>query len=96
MEKLGDKFLFRVFARLETSASEPVLEPKRNLDLVDEGSKSGLQIDVRIQNVGPEGISSRALLGRFHPDHKEPNLWDSIDYARRLEEVRRKKNEGGV
>jgi hypothetical protein len=95
-EKTGDASLFRVCVRLEPSASDADLRPERNSDLTDEGPKRGPQIDIQIQNVGGEPVSSRALLGRFHPDHREPTFWDAIDYARRLEEERRKKNEGGA
>jgi hypothetical protein len=94
-EKTGDTSLFRVRIALEPGASDPDLRPERNADLIDEQSKIEPQIDIQIQNVGSEPVSSRALLGRFHPDHREPNIFDAIEYARRLEEERRKKNEAG-
>jgi hypothetical protein len=94
-EKTGDTSLFRVCVRLEPSASDPDLRPERNSELIDEGSKREPQIDIQIQNVGDEPVSGRILLGRFHPDHREPNIFDAIEYARRLEEER-KKNEGGA
>ena len=91
----GDTSLFHVCERLEPSASDSDLELERNSDLIDEQSKIGPQIEIQIQNVGSKPVSSRALLGRFHPDHREPNIFDAIEYGRRLEDERRKKNEAG-
>ena len=95
-EKTGDTSLFRVCVRLEPSVSDPDLREKRNSEVIDEQLKIEPQIDIQIQNVGSEPVSSRALLGRFHPDHREPNIFDAIEYARRLEEERRKKKESGA
>lgn len=95
-EKTGDTSLFRVRVRIRPKASDPALRPEQNSDVIDEQSKIEPQIDIQIQNVASEPVSSRVLLGRFHPEHREPDLWDSIAYARRLEEERRKKDEGGV
>jgi hypothetical protein len=89
-EKTGDTSLCRVRIRLESSASDPDSKPERHSDLMDEGMKSGLLITVE-----GEAISSKVLLGRFHPDHRDPNISDAIEYARRLE-AERKEKEGGA
>jgi hypothetical protein len=71
-EKTGDTSLFRVSIQFEQSASASESRPERCSELIDEGSTRERQIEVRILNVGGEAVSSRALLGRFHPEHKEP------------------------
>lgn len=96
-DKTGDPSLYRVQAWLWSSASDTDLTPERTSDLIDEGSKREPQIDIQIRTLGDGPVCSRDLLGRFHPDHREPNIFDAIDEARRLfEELRRKKNEGGA
>ena len=89
-EKLGDTSRFKVCFCLEEKKSDTDLKQERDTDPVDEGMKSGLRISV-------EGgaVSSKVLLGRFHPDHREPNIFDGIEETRRLfEESRRKENKG--
>lgn len=96
-EKTGDTSQFRVCQRLELNDSNLESKPEQISDLIDEGSKKELQIEVQIQTVGGEPVSSRALLGRFHPDHREPNILDALEDTRRLfEERQRKENEGGA
>ena len=89
-ETTGDTSRFRLHVRLKENASDPDLKQERDSDPVDEGLKSGLRITVE-----GEAISSKVLLGRFHPDRREPNIFDAIEETRRqFEERRRKENEG--
>lgn len=58
------------------------------------GGHSFFRVRVRLEPAA--SVSSHALLGRFHPDHREPNIFDALEETRRLfEESRRKENEGG-
>ena len=96
-EKTGDASLFRVCLRLGPNALDPDSSPEGNSGLTDDQLKIRPKIDVQIQNAGGEPVSSRALLGRFHPDHREPNIFDAIEETRRLfEQAQRKENEGGA
>jgi hypothetical protein len=95
-EKTGDNSLFRVRVRLEPAASDVDTRPDLTSDHKVEELMRRLQVEVQIQNVGDEPLSSRDLLGRFHPDHREPNICDAIEETRRqFEERQRKKTEGG-
>ena len=95
-EKTGDTSLFRVRLRLEPTVSDTDIRPAQTLDLIDDGSKRGPQVEVQIQNAGSEPVSSRALLGRFHPDHREPYIFDALEDARRIEAEQRKQKEGSA
>jgi hypothetical protein len=96
-EKTGDTSLFRVRLRLEPAVSDAEISPEQTSDRIAEELKRGQLVEIQIQNVGGEFVSSRALLGRFHPDHQEPNIFDALEDTRRLREERqRKENEGGA
>jgi hypothetical protein len=96
-EKTGDMSLFRVRLRLEPAVPDGEITPQQTLDHIAEELKRGPLVEIQIQNVGGEFVSSRALLGRFHPDHREPNTFNASEDTRRLfEERQRKENEGGA
>ncbi len=96
-EKTGDTSLFRVRLRLEPTVSDADIRPEQTTDRIAEELKREPLVEIQIQNVGGEPLSGRALLGRFHPDHREPNIFDALEDTRRLfEERQRKENEGGA
>jgi len=82
-EKTGDTSQYRVRVDVGPAAPHEAPSPELEADLIEKESKSTRQIEVRVLSVGSEPISSRTLLGRFHPDHKEPNIFDAIEYAQR-------------
>jgi len=95
-EKTGDTSLFRVRLRLEPTVSDADIRLEQTSDRISEELKRGPLVEIQIQNVGGEFVSSRALLGRFHPGHREPNIFNASEDTRRLEAEQGKEKESGA